>query len=52
MLSPNFRVREFDVQDINPFSIELAWGPVSKDSNQVKSKFIILVLIIEKFKNK
>jgi len=27
MLSPSFRVREFEVHDVSPYSIELAWGP-------------------------
>jgi len=27
MLSPSFRVKEFEVHDVSPFPIELAWGP-------------------------
>lgn len=28
MLSPSFRVKEFEVCDISPYAIELQWGPV------------------------
>eukprot|EP00478_Filoreta_tenera_P000026 GABV01000026.1.p1 GENE.GABV01000026.1~~GABV01000026.1.p1 ORF type:complete len:433 (+),score=139.58 GABV01000026.1:936-2234(+) len=31
MLSPNFRVREFQVHDISPYEIQVAWGPVQPD---------------------
>jgi heat shock 70kDa protein 4 len=28
MLSPSFRVRPFDVQDVTPYAVHLSWGPV------------------------
>lgn len=28
MLSPSVKVREFEVQDITPYPVEVAWGPV------------------------
>lgn len=31
MLSPAFRVREFDVHDITPYAIEVQWGPAPDD---------------------
>ena len=28
MLSPSVKVREFEVQDVTPYAIEVAWGPI------------------------
>lgn len=32
MLSPNFRVREFEIQDASPYPVEIQWGPVAAGS--------------------
>ena len=31
MLSPSFRVREFEVHDITPFAVEIGYGPADAD---------------------
>lgn len=32
MLSPSFRVREFEVQDIAPYAVEMSWGPIDQEA--------------------
>lgn len=32
MLSPNVVVRQFEVHDVHPFAIDVAWGPAPKDA--------------------
>lgn len=33
MLSPSFRVRDFDVQDVSPYAIDISWGPVGENAS-------------------
>jgi len=38
MLSPNFKVKEFAVNDIYPYAVDVSWGPVAgKDAMDVES---------------
>ena len=35
MISPSFKVREFQVQDVSPYSIALEWGSVTSSGQQM-----------------
>ncbi len=39
MLSPSFRVKEFEVHDISPYPIELAWGAAPAKTPETLEKF-------------
>jgi len=32
MLSPTYRVREFQVEDVTPFAVNVSWGPAGAPS--------------------
>src|SRR4051812_12857279 len=36
MLSPNFVVKEFQIKDITPYNVELAWGPAPKPNGPLE----------------
>ena len=37
MISPSFKVKEFEVHDISPYAIELQWGPVPAAGQEFKA---------------
>lgn len=41
MLSPSFRVREFEVQDITPYAVDVQWGPENGEIEQTSTLFTV-----------